>query len=366
MSVVINGQASATPNDFDVLEPATQTAPISFTTAYDTVDDMIKVKSMQKKFRDSFSGAAVNPAIWDVVVGAGMSAGVSGGVLTIGTGTTNGSETTLTSKEIFTIPCRVMVGLLLSQRIANQEFAIELISCDENGVLDNLHGSGWIFDGTSATQAKYYVRNGGLSALISSASTVATTASLSVFEVEPFQDEAWFHQRAIDSTAGRTASFVRHQQIPDPNRFYKLRIRARNTGTAASNTNLQLQYINCSDYAELTAEITAGRGNSVEGQAIAARVVNTITLAQSNVVIGKTSLNADSGTGGFGAPSRIVSAAAGTNGTIAKNTAGRFYKARAYNATAALRYLKIYNKATAPTVGTDKICFSRAYGHSLR
>lgn len=51
--------------------------------------------------------------------------------------------------------------------------------------------------------------------------------------------------------------------------------------------------------------------------------------------------------------SRIVSAAADTNTTSAKASAGVLYHARGYNAAAAVRYLKFYNKATAPTVGTD-------------
>ncbi|ADE85163.1 hypothetical protein ACTTAK_07340 [Rhodobacter capsulatus] len=42
---------------------------------------------------------------------------------------------------------------------------------------------------------------------------------------------------------------------------------------APTAVSLQMSFINCQDYAELTAEITAGRGQIVEGQAIAARTV---------------------------------------------------------------------------------------------
>lgn len=51
--------------------------------------------------------------------------------------------------------------------------------------------------------------------------------------------------------------------------------------------------------------------------------------------------------------SRLVSAAASVNSTLVKNAAGKLHKLVGYNAAAALRYVKIYNKATAPTVGTD-------------
>lgn len=48
-------------------------------------------------------------------------------------------------------------------------------------------------------------------------------------------------------------------------------------------------------------------------------------------------------------PSRIVT---GTTGFI-KNSAGQVYGLDAYNANAALRYLHLYNKASAPTLSTD-------------
>lgn len=53
------------------------------------------------------------------------------------------------------------------------------------------------------------------------------------------------------------------------------------------------------------------------------------------------------------ATSRILTAAADTNATSAKASAGNVHHIAGYNAAAALRYLKLYNKASAPTVGTD-------------
>jgi hypothetical protein len=49
---------------------------------------------------------------------------------------------------------------------------------------------------------------------------------------------------------------------------------------------------------------------------------------------------------------RVISAAT-TNATSVKGSAGQVYGWYLYNANAAVRYLKIYNKASAPTVGTD-------------
>ncbi len=53
------------------------------------------------------------------------------------------------------------------------------------------------------------------------------------------------------------------------------------------------------------------------------------------------------------AVSRILSAAADTNATSAKASAGDLFVIHGHNASATARYLKLYNKASAPTVGTD-------------
>lgn len=55
---------------------------------------------------------------------------------------------------------------------------------------------------------------------------------------------------------------------------------------------------------------------------------------------------------------KLPSAAANTNPTLVKNAKGKLYKMRGYNASASLRYLHVYNKASAPTVGTDTPVFT--------
>lgn len=51
-------------------------------------------------------------------------------------------------------------------------------------------------------------------------------------------------------------------------------------------------------------------------------------------------------------PTKLISAAS-TNATSVKGSAGQIGYIHAINLNAAVRYLKIYNKATSPTVGTD-------------
>lgn len=51
---------------------------------------------------------------------------------------------------------------------------------------------------------------------------------------------------------------------------------------------------------------------------------------------------------------RLLSAAgSGQDATLVKGERGRLYKIIGYNVAAATRYLKVYNKATVPVVGTD-------------
>ena len=51
--------------------------------------------------------------------------------------------------------------------------------------------------------------------------------------------------------------------------------------------------------------------------------------------------------------SRLPSAAASVNATLVRAGAGRVFMVNGNNAKASVVYLKFYDKATAPTVGTD-------------
>jgi hypothetical protein len=328
--------------------------------AYDWTDDMLKIKSMQKNFRDSFNGTEINPARWDVAAtGSGMAVTVADGTVTISTGTTLDDEIVLTSRTAFTIPLRVMVAVNLSQRIAGQSVWLELVSVDPTSAQpDGRSAAAWRLDGTSPTLANYEVQSEGAPRLASSSgSPIPTTAPAgwSVLEIEPTNDECWFHGRQLDTTAARSNSYVRHQQIPEPNALYRFRIRVRNrqfingisavanngsglvritraahgfatndvvtvadvsgvpgangtftitvidansfdlvgstfsgaylnTGWAsvsrnlapASSTDVKVQFVTIADYAELTTEITAGRGQSVAGQGLGVNVLSNV------------------------------------------------------------------------------------------
>ena len=318
----------------------------------DDSDDMFKVKSIQKKFRDSWTRNLTE--LWDLTTGLGSTASVSGGVLTINSGITAGGFAELLSKETFTIPFRAMIAVQSGgTRQANNHHIIEAVSVDPvTGIPDGKHSLSMDIGGaanTTVTNMVYSVQNGGLVPIASAASAILSTATYSILELEPFSDECYFHSRVMDSTGGRSNSYVRHQQIPDPIAVYKIRIRSMNhqafrfvsnavagpgnvirltstahgytgtptiwveylngvtnngatfrgnysasvidantidlTGTVFSGAyvtgsgqialaaapaaiSFQSQFINCQDYAELTAEVTAGRGQTVIGQSL--------------------------------------------------------------------------------------------------
>jgi hypothetical protein len=406
---------------------------------YDANDEMFKVKSVQKKWRDSFTRPLTD--LWDVTTASGTTATVSAGVLTIASGTTAAGYAELLSKETFTIPFRAMFGVQSgATRQANTHHIVEAISVNPTtGIPDGRHALSLDIGGaasTTVTQGIFEVQNGGLVPLASSASTIVTTATYSILELEPFSDEAYFHSRSLDSTAGRANSYVRHQQIPEPTAVYKIRIRSLNhqvwktisnavagtggvirltstahgytgtptvwveslngvlNGTAAvrgnyaitvvdANTieltgttfagayvagsgrvalgaapaagiNLQFQFLNCQDYAELTAEITAGRGQSVEGQAIAARLVaGAAAIGSVTIASGTVTTVTTAGTPAVPATPYILNSAASTNGALVLTGTSGLQAFYATNTGAAAAYVKLYNKATAPTVGTD-------------
>lgn len=73
-------------------------------------------------------------------------------------------------------------------------------------------------------------------------------------------------------------------------------------------------------------------------------------LVAGTALIGR--VNPEPQTSGGLSISRTLSAAS-TNATSVKASAGQVYTIYAHNSNAAIRFLKLYNKASAPTVGTD-------------
>lgn len=283
--------------------PATQVTPNALKDSkiqikgYNENEDLLKVSSIQKRMRDDFLLAGgLDASKWDVSIGAGMTLSATNG-LVITSGKTVNSVTTVTSKDVFTIPMRLSVGVTISLRIVNQVFWVELISVDPVTLNpDGQSVAAWKFDATTANYNQYRVGNSGV-VQDSGYSSTTTTAGNGYFEIEPFTDECWFHSNAVDSAAARAASFRRNTKCPDPNALYKIRIRVVNGGAAPTfSTTLTVPFVVIDDYAEVMAEISAGRGQGSAGQSLGVQINGTalVTFAYPQVAVDtNTSLGAN-------------------------------------------------------------------------
>jgi hypothetical protein len=83
------------------------------------------------------------------------------------------------------------------------------------------------------------------------------------------------------------------------------------------------------------------------GTTFASDDISSVHYPRVKVSGGRDAVASDVATG-----ARLISAAT-TNATSVKASAGTVYSIYAVNLNAAVRYLKLYNKASAPTVGTD-------------
>ena len=243
-----------------------------FSPLYGT-DNSLLVNTLKTPWRDDFKGTSLN-SDWQVVqTGSGHTVSVASSVLSISTGTTASTETIIRSTKSFSIPFRVWGILYLSQRIANQEFYLEIV--DSSGT----HYARWHFDGTTHTTQKIVTAN---EETINGPTSVTTnaTSSYQVFEIESFVDEIYFHNRPVDSTSTRSYTYVRTRLIPDPNKEYYIQIKAKNLSTApASSTTFYIDAICVQDITELTTEITGARGGTNASQALPVFISGGTTLS---------------------------------------------------------------------------------------
>jgi hypothetical protein len=121
-------------------------------------------------------------------------------------------------------------------------------------------------------------------------------------------------------------------------RFFRVRVTAHTSGSALW---------------VLLAERGANSMSPNTGTTTVSGTVTVNALPAGTNLIGDVGHQVRATAGGLSTVGRLISAAATTNATSVKASAGRLYKVRGYNAAATVRYLKIYNKASAPTVGTD-------------
>jgi hypothetical protein len=250
------------------------------------------VQGLVEAWRDEFPGSALQSGNWEVrKVGVGMSYSVASSKLTIATGVTSGDVLELISKPIrIKPPVRLFVSLdSISQRIANQEFSIELIRSDTLVDVFNTDGVGWFFQGTASTQADVRSVSQGDINLNNNVTPTMNTANPATLEIDLTTDEAWLYAgNAVDViTSSKLGAFRMTRKVPDPAQTYMVRIRAKNTGVPASTTNFVIDSVLVEDYTHLGVEIARSRGSSAAGEQLPVNVVSftsTAAMPRSQVV----------------------------------------------------------------------------------
>lgn len=319
--------------------------------------DAYLVSGSRWKYRRDFPVAATALADFDTAIISGTpTVTANAGSVTLVSGTATGNEASITTKQSFSVPMRVLVGLQVSAKNANHEVYIELVSEDPTtGLVDDTVMAGWATIGSMTNvQGRTEVRNGGAARSLSA--TVATTnhvGSPITWQIVVESDEVWFSNFATDSAISRSAASVRNSIAPDPTRNYRIRVRTKNNGAVGSSVTTTVTFVTAIDYTEQKVEVTGGTGDTSAGNSVPVAVTsistanNAVSLAANSAVV----VAASATTGGSSA-AKVLSAAS-TNATLVKATAGRVYGYHLTNTTATVKYFRFFNKATAPTVGTD-------------
>lgn len=336
------------------------------------------VGTVQDKFRDEFLTFNTTDN-WTVVqTGAGQTISVAGNTggaryLNIASGVTANSETIIQSKDFFKAPFKLGFAVTSSQAIANQEFHVELVEVDETGsfvadasvfsapTFNNArNGFGVVFDGVSQNNARYKIRSQGVSELVPVAVSFGTNSRVAGGTTPDFTAQyqidlllqteiAQAQVGTVNATAARTLIIGRTDYVPNPDRFYAVRIRCKNLAIApASTTDWRLHFVRVIDASRVSVDFGMIGGSPIDHIAAPVKVTTMPTTA---VTLTNTALAPNSGYG-TATFSHTVSAAT-TNATSVKATGGSLNDMTISNNGANPAYVKLYNKASAPTVGTD-------------
>lgn len=340
--------------------------------AYNANQDSYRVGTSKSRFKDDFFDFDIvnnwnviqNPA-GQVIAPAGAAGGAR--YLNINSGTNPGDETILLSRQFFRGPMKFACSVTLSQRIANQEFYIELVEVDADGNVitdatfpapqfnDARNGAGLMWDGTVAANLKYQIRGAGISALQSASTPALTTAATGTtpdfaaaaqFEMLLQTDLAAMQARPVNSVAASTSIIARTDYVPDASALYAIRIRCKNTGTPATATDFRIHFVRIIDAARFSVDF--GMIGDAKSPMLAAPV-NILSAPTLTVTLSSTSVTTTPTT----VSNSLRLATAGTNAVLANGASTKLFSGHVFNFTGTVLYVKLYNKATAPTVGTD-------------
>lgn len=276
---------------------------------------------------------------WTSVTGTGTSITQPTSTLRLTAGTTAGAVCSVTSVKPLIGEFKFTVQALLSQRIINQNIYIELVNEVGTTLIQ------WDFNGTTVTSASTRTLVNSIGRFTAS-NTINTSNSLQKFTILRTQEGVQFLTCLTESnTADTIRATYTYGGIPPLDKPLYIRFRTVNGGTApASSTNLDIERVVVLAQDSTRVKILGSENNSSILNSFPVTVLNTTTISGT--------VTANQGTA-LAATSYALNSAASTNGALVAATNKKLYAGVAFNNGAGTAYLKFYNKATAPTVGTD-------------
>ena len=346
---------------------------------YEPNGDKLLVGTARDRFFENFNTFDTSESgDWELVqTGAGMTitgplggaAAGSGPYINIASGTTAASKTIILSRSTFSMPVDLRYQISASQRIANNHLIIGFVQVDDAGAIatdttfstadEALNARNAVYhkhDGTTATTAQLRVRAAGsaLDTLANAFGTGFTTVATGtgpnfiaatnfgiMLERDRISARSW-GQNLLTNTGGQ---FAYDRLLVNPNRSYKLVIIVENVAAPATSTDWRLHLVNILDATRFD---------------VAPRSAGTSDLAkafpvQGSVAISSGTITAVTGAGTPAAPATpyILNSAATTNGALILTGTSGLHAFYGTNIGATAAIVKLYNKATAPVVGTD-------------
>jgi hypothetical protein len=268
----------------------------------------ITIDTENVTLKDNFSGTTLDTTKWTVnkASGSATTYAITNSVLAINAQTTANDWIAFTSNQGFTLPFRVQVTLQISQRIANNNFYVEVVNA-AGALVANLGSlvvepgvtqAAYLFNGTSITTGAVVAQNQGFKATADTNTTINVTSSYQTLDMECRTEDVDYAVRLVDASGqSTTGSLMRNRTVLDPNETYYMQIRSVNGGTApASNTTLSVEVVLVQDATRTVMEISGGRGNNAADKAVPVVVTSPVPISRNATAIGSPSVDVSFGT----------------------------------------------------------------------
>ena len=359
---------------------------------------------------------------WGSVIktGSGQALNQTAGNLVITTGTTVNTETIIRSIKTYSGGIRLRQQTTLSQRIINNSFFVELVDVIGDGLAITISSAtvltvtipsnpfdatsvgqsmyiggyagtgtfipgrytiasvsgtvvtftvagftagsgtgslfGWnyyhmLYDGATATNAKYDTQRRGYNSgdTTITINTTAAPGHMGIMTGNDAQSVVSDQLVATSTGARNTIRGSRDANVPDDYPLY-VQVRTVNGSTApASTTTWTLGFISVSNFASQDVVVQDLR-QTTNNAPLPVDIERAITLTTSTTINATTTPVAGTG--------YSLTTTASTNAAAIKASAGNFFELTVSNVTATAIYVKLFNLAVAPTVGTSVPLFT--------